>query len=367
MSRGDKIVDMCRIACLGRSSAQLDRRGVVRLLGAMALGLFGAASPLHADEAAIYEEAKKEGELVWYTSQVQNTLVRPMAAAFEAKYPGIKVTVVGGKNSDLALKLVSEAEAGVHIADVNSPANIDQLNKAGLLAAYPPEAARDYPADLRDKDGRWTGMLGSIFGIAVNTDLVSPEEEPKSLDDLLDQKWKGKMAWVAHYDLGGGPGLAEFVLDRLGKEKGMAYLRELAKQDIVQVPANQRVIMDQLIAGEFPLALMMFQHHAATSQKSGAPVKWLATGPVLSLSAVIGLMEHAPHPNAGKLFVEFVLSEEGQQIISKAGYPPARPGVKPAENVTSLADPTLKAFAVSPEEDDEVLEAGTVVYKEIFR
>lgn len=332
---------------------------------AVATAFLVVAKPVRADEAQLYAAAKKEGQLVWYTSQVQNTLVRPMAQAFEKKYPGIKVTIVGGKNSDLILKLLSEAEAKVYIADVNSPARVDKLDEAGLLATYEPESARDYPKEMRNK--KWTAMLGSIFGVAINTELVAPKDEPTSLDDLLDPKWKGKMAWVAHYDLGGGPGLAEAMLSRLGKENGMAYLKKLAAQNIVQVPANQRVVMDQLIAGEFPMALMMFQHHAASSQKKGAPVKWLNTGPVVSINATIAVMQHAPHPNAARLFVEYVLSEEGQKIVSKATYPPARPGVKPEDSVLSLAEAGPNAFAVPPDQNEEVLEAGIEIYKQIFR
>jgi ABC-type Fe3+ transport system substrate-binding protein len=359
------VVDHLTTGCDAFPAVRASFARFVRVAFAAAAGLLGIATPLKADEAALYAAAKKEGQLVWYTSQVQNTLVRPMAQAFEKKYPGIKVTIVGGKNSDLILKILSEAEAKVYIADVNSPARVDKLDEAGLLASYQPESARDYPPEMRND--KWTAMLGSIFGIAINTELVAPKDEPKSLDDLLDPKWKGKMAWVAHYDLGGGPGLAEAMLDKLGKEKGMAYLKKLADQKIVQVPANQRVIMDQLIAGEFPMALMMFQHHAASSQKKGAPVKWLNTGPVVSISATIALMQHAPHPNAARLFVEFVLSEAGQQIVSKATYPPAHPKVKPDDNVLSLSEAGPNAFAIRPDQNEEVLEAGIEVYRQVFR
>ncbi|MCC6472894.1 MAG: extracellular solute-binding protein [Burkholderiales bacterium] len=333
----------------------------------LAAGAMLAAGAAWADTAALYAAARKEGEVVWYTSQVQNTLVRPMAAAFQRRYPGIKVTVVGGKNADLILKLLAEAKAGVYIADVNSPARIDKLDEAGLLATYAPESATALPAGYRSKEGKWTGMLGSIFGTAINTELVRPQDEPKTLDDYLDPKWKGKMAWVAHYDLGGGPGLSEAILDRLGQEKGMVYLRKLAAQKIVQVPANQRVIMDQLIAGEFPMALMMFQHHAATSIKKGAPVKWLTSGPVLSLTANVVLMKNAPHPNAGRLFVDFVVSKEGQELISKAGYPPVRPDVLADKTVLTVVPQGVKALHVMPEENETVLAAGIKVYRDIFR
>ena len=84
------------------------------------------------------------------------------------------------------------------------------------------------------------------------------------------------------------------------------------------MPANQRVIMDQVIAGQYPIALIMFQHHAVISQQKGAPIKFLLTDPIISTTQNIALLTHAPHPNAGKLLIEFILSDEGAKIISDA-------------------------------------------------
>lgn len=336
-------------------------------LAGIFVGVLVGAAAVQADETELYTAAKKERELVWYTSQVQNTLVRPMAAAFQAKYPGIKVTIVGGKNADLILKILSEAKAGVHIVDVSSPARLDKLDQADLLARYKPQSAEPFPDRLKSKDGKWTAMLGSVFGVAINTELVKPADEPKTLEDYLDPKWKGKMAWVAHYDIGGGPGLSLGILYKLGQEKGMDYLRKLAKQEIIQVPANQRVVLDQLISGEFPVALGMFQHHVATSLKKGAPIKWLGNGPLLQTSATIAILKHAPHPSAARLFVEFVLSEEGQKIVSKAGYPPVRPNVEADKAVMTVVPAELNPYVIDPGEDEAILEKGITVYRDVFK
>lgn len=326
-----------------------------------------AALPTRADDAELYAAAKKEGSVVWYTSQVQNVLVHPLARAFEAKYPGVKVTIVGGKNTDLLLRILNEAKAGVHIADVSSPAGIAQLRQAGLLASYTPEAAKDYPAEFRGKDGTWTAMLTSVLGPVINTELVAPKDEPRSFDDFLAPRWKGKMAWAAYYDITTGPGFIETMLALMGREQGMAYVRKLAQQDIIKVPANQRVVLDQLIAGEFPLAFQMFQHQTMASIGKGAPLKWLEAGPFVSVTSSIALLKNAPHPNAGKLFVEFVLSEQGQTFVAGAGYPPARPGIKAKPGVLSGAVPGSKAMTVPPEESDAITEAGTRIYKDVFR
>src|SRR5437868_8856612 len=174
---------------------------------AVALGSIMMNSPATAGEAELYEAAKKEGEVVWYTALLQNQLVRPMAAAFEAKYPGIKVTIAGGIGTDLTLKVLAEAKAGIYNVDVHNPAGTAELDKAGLLAVYRPEAAKNFSAELKSADGKWVSVIQYYFGLSVNTELVKEAEIPKSMDDLLDPKWKGKIASVAALTAGGLPAI----------------------------------------------------------------------------------------------------------------------------------------------------------------
>src|SRR6266568_8469635 len=136
------------------------------------------------------------------------------------------------------------------------------------------------------------------------------------------------MAWKMN-DLSGGPGFIGNVLSHMGEERGMAYLRQLAKQDIKVLNASARAILDQVIAGEYAMALQIFNHHAAISAEKGAPVDWLRLNPATVTPGQVGLTNNAPHPNAGLLFVEFMTSKEGQQIFQNANYLPARPDVPP--------------------------------------
>src|SRR6185503_10555311 len=116
-------------------------------------------------------------------------------------------------------------------------------------------------------------------------------------------------------------------LQIMGEEKGMEFLRALAKQDIVNVDATNRAILDQVILGQYAIALSIFNHHAVLSEKKGAPVTWLKVDPIPAPTHSIGLVKNAPHPNAGKLLIDFLLSQEGQQTFADVEYIPAMPSI----------------------------------------
>jgi iron(III) transport system substrate-binding protein len=200
------------------------------------------------------------------------------------------------------------------------------INAAGFAAPYKPAAAAVYPAEFKDPSGYWTANIVQVVSPAINTDLVPASDAPKTLDDLLDSKWRGRMAWTDAPSAGGPPGFIGAVLLSLGKEKGMEFLTKLAEQRIANIPSNQRVVLDQNIGGQYPLVLCIFNYHAAISASQGAPVKWLKVLPILTFGTV-AMVKNGPHPNATKLFIEFMLSEEGQKIHADAGYIPAHPNV----------------------------------------
>jgi iron(III) transport system substrate-binding protein len=107
----------------------------------------------------------------------------------------------------------------------------------------------------------------------------------------------------------------------------MAYLHALAKQNIINVEATNRAILDQVILGQYPIALSIFNHHAEISAKKGAPVAWLKVEPIPAPFHSIGLVKNAPHPNAARLLIDFLLSEEGQRAFAAVDYLPAMPSV----------------------------------------
>jgi iron(III) transport system substrate-binding protein len=334
---------------------------VRKLLLTLALSLSAALPAWSADQALI-DAAKKEGKVVWYTSLIQDQAVRPLAKAFEAKYPGVKVDAVTGKTSELLLRITDEIKAGALQADVHHGGGAAQeLLAKGALEKFIPDSAASFPADLKDTDGYWTAHVVNFLVPAYNTDMVQGGDIPKTYEDLLDPKWKGQIAWAASMSQGGPPGFIGTVLGVMGEEKGMDYLRKLAQQKIVNVPTNQRVVVDQVMQGEYPLALCTFSHHSDISAAQGAPVKWAALGPAVTNTIdPIFLLKGAPHPNAGKLLIDFIESDEGQQALAKANYIPANPKFR-----KEGSDP--KAFTLTPQLIAKDFDRWVSIYNELFK
>src|SRR5262245_41780568 len=303
---------------------------VTRLAVAGAFAILANASPTSAAEISpeLIAKAKQEGQVTYYTDLIVDQIVRPLTAAFEAKY-GIKVAFTRGDSQVNSIKLLNEYRAGRVLADVfGLTSNMEVLIEAGAVRQFAAANAEELPSHYRDPDRYWVSSHLFVLTPGFNTSLVPAAQRPKTYDDLLLPYWKDRMVWKMN-DLSGGPGFVGNVLTSMGEERGMAYLRKLAGQEIKRVNASARAILDQVIAGEYAMALQIFNHHAAISAQKGAPVDWLRLSPATVTPGLVGLPKDAPHPNAGLLFVEFMTSKEGQQIFQKANYLPARPDVPP--------------------------------------
>lgn len=319
-------------------------------------------------DQALIDAARKEGSVVWYSTLIINQIVRPMVAAFEAKYPGIKVEYSRAASSDVALKIVNEARARRVQSDVFDGSNtVFLLRDPRLVTAYSPKAVKSWPAELKSTDGTWTALNIFYWTAAYNTNLVRPEEVPKTFEDLLDPKWKGKIAWTYDLTPGGPPGFVHNILSTMGREKGMAYLRTFAEQQPVTIPGAQRVVLDHVISGEYPLCVMILNYHAAISMKAGAPVQWLKMEPLLQTMGLVSITGGAPHPNAARLMVEFMLSEEGQKILADNDYIPAHPDVPARIAELKPSAGGFKVNLVTPEMVRDEAPGWTAIYKDLFR
>ena len=198
----------------------------------------------------------------------------------------------------------------------------------------------------------------------INTQLVG-QDEIKTAQDLLNPKWKGKIAWSTEPS-SGAPVYVGSVLQTMGEDKGMVFLRALAAQDIVNVDATNRAILDQVILGQYAIALSIFNHHAVLSEKKGAPVTWLKVEPIAAPFHCIGLVKNAPHPNAGKLLIDFLLSEEGQRAFADVEYLPAMPSVPAKTPEVKPEAGGFKAEFVSPATMTESIDRWVAVKKELF-
>jgi iron(III) transport system substrate-binding protein len=317
----------------------------------------------YAIDAAVIAAAKREGEVVWTSTQIINQLVRPVAAAFEKKYPGIKVRYTRANANEVAVKILNESRAGRPQSDVfDGTSSVVPLKQEGFVLQWQPEAAKDYPALYKDPDGYWIASNLYINTPGYNTALVPKGTQPQTYQDLLDPKWKGKIAWNALPSTSGGVGFIGTVLAEMGEQDGMNYLRAFAKQKVANVAAAARQVLDQVIAGEYPIALQIFNHHAVISAKKGAPVDWIKMEPATGTLSVIGIQKNAPHPNAAKLLVDFIISREGQQVYRDADYLTADPGVPALDPQLKPEEGHFRVHFFAP----ETIETGMPRWKQIF-
>src|SRR5437868_5945004 len=162
----------------------------------VAFVVISAGGSAFAADAALIAAAKREGEVVWYSTQIISQLVRPVTAAFEKKYPGIKVRSTRANAAETAVKILNEGKAGRPQADVfDGTTTVVPLKAAGHVLQWLPDAAKDYPADLKDPEGYWIANNLFIITPGFNTALIPRGSEPKTYQNLLDPKWRGKMAW----------------------------------------------------------------------------------------------------------------------------------------------------------------------------
>jgi|RhiMethySRZTD1v2_1073278.scaffolds.fasta_scaffold45886_4 iron(III) transport system substrate-binding protein len=287
----------------------------------------------------LIDGAKKEGALVWYMSaSIEDA--QAILLAFNKKYPFLKTDFFRAGSARLFNRIMNEARAGKVLFDLVAVRGLEthQLVKAGLLQPYVSPESAAYPAGFKDSKGYWVDYFDSYNVIGYNTQLVAREQAPKSWEDLLDPKWKGKIALDEENFSWYGA-----MTQKWGKEKTQRYMRALAKQDI-QLRNGQTLIAQLMAAGEFSVA-MVLAHRIEKMKEQGAPVAWVTTlDPVTVSLHPIGIAAKAPHPNAAKLFVDFILSKDGQQLLLSIERTPARPGID-----TKMEAKKLQLFPMPPE------------------
>ena len=287
----------------------------------------------------LIDGAKKEGALVWYMSaSIEDA--QAILLAFNKKYPFLKTDFFRAGSARLFNRIMNEARAGKVLFDLVAVRGLEthQLVKAGLLQPYVSPESAAYPAGFKDSKGYWVDYFDSYNVIGYNTQLVARDQAPKSWEDLLDPKWKGKIALDEENFSWYGA-----MTQKWGKEKTQRYMRALAKQDI-QLRNGQTLIAQLMAAGEFSVA-MVLAHRIEKMKEQGAPVAWVTTlDPVTVSLHPIGIAAKAPHPHAAKLFVDFILSKDGQQLLLSIERTPARPGID-----TKMEAKKLQLFPMPPE------------------
>jgi ABC-type Fe3+ transport system substrate-binding protein len=275
----------------------------------------------------LIEGARKEGKITWYTSLIVDQVVRPMKAAFEKEYPFLQVEFFRGNSERLVQKMLAEYQGKRYEVDiVDGTVTAPMVRQAGYLQRFYSPYLADYPAELKDPQGFWGVSNVYYFALGYNTRMVKPNEVPKIYEDLLNPRWKGQMMWSTSRG-SGAPIFTGTILNTMGPEAGRAYLQKLKTQNIAKTTASNRQVLDLTIAGEYPLALQIFNHHAYISKTAGAPVDWMPHEPVTATIQTIALAKNSPHPHAAMLFIDFAVSEKGQKVFQQANYLPSHPKV----------------------------------------
>ena len=224
----------------------------------------------------LVEGAKKEGKLSFYTTLIVDQVVRPLKEAFEKEYPFIQVEFFRGNSDRIVQRLFAEYQAKRYEVDVvDGSSTTTMVQRAGYLQKFFSPHLAEYPAELKDPQGYWGVSNVYFFTLGYNTRMVKPNEVPKTYEDLLNPRWKGQMMWSTSRGSGGPLFVGNVCSRRMGLENaGKAYLQKLKAQNIAKTTASARQLLDLVIAGEYPLALHIFNHHAYISKTAGAPSDW---------------------------------------------------------------------------------------------
>jgi iron(III) transport system substrate-binding protein len=272
----------------------------------------GPSQARAAESDAILAGAQKEGELItWAVGEISfQTMV---VERFKKKYPFMKkVDAVRIPSEKLRTRLITEAQTGkgsnVDILGL-SGFELLFLREKGFFAPYRSPEANTMADGFKDLNGLWASYYVNTIVTAYNTRQVPPKDVPQRWEDLLDPKWRGKISffeeeyeWYANY------------LKIIGREKGLDFMRRLARQEL-QYRGGHSQMVQLLAAGEFPIMGVAFAPRVSVVRASGAPIDWAALNPVFSNPIGMGMYKSAPHPNAAKLYIDFMLSKEVQQEV----------------------------------------------------
>jgi iron(III) transport system substrate-binding protein len=309
-------------------------------------------------DARLIQGAEKEGRLVWWTT-TNLDLSQRILERFEKKYPSVKTELFRAGRGPLLNKILAEALAGRHAWDVLSGSGemYSPLMERKLVVAYRSPESKAFDGSMMGRDGEWMAYHTNTYVLGVNTRMVKSEQAPRSYEALLDSKWKdGKIS----LDSDAYPILIG-LSQAWGKEKTVNYLKRLAGQNpVVKRGNDERVQLTA--AGEYPLVMAYASGIARVAQK-GAPMEWLPLDPVVVQVNPLQIAARAPHPSAARLFTDFALSKEGQEMVRSGLREPARADV---ESPSSASLKGFKRVVISPENYREYKE-NVRVYQEIFR
>jgi len=255
--------------------------------------------------------AQAEGEMVYYgTLPIDEFL--PLARVFNQRYRAIALHHYFSPRDGILSRTLTEARAGRHAFDI---VQVDlsygyQLLNANLVQSYAIPGANRFFDGTYDPAGYWHSMYYLTTALIYNSNAVKPEQAPRSYDDLLQPAWKGKMLFDPE---------AGYILAAMeaawGREKAVAYLTRLAKQDI-SYRRGGTLTTQVVSSGEFPVAIAINGETSAAIREKGAPLGFKVLAPAIVKPEGLFVAKNAPHSHAALLFAEWVLSDEAQSFLA---------------------------------------------------
>lgn len=304
----------------------------------------------------LHKSALKEGGTLNFYATLAQVNAERILPVFEKRFPGIKINHVDATSDKLVARAVTEARGGRTLADILQVPleNVSQANDQGMLLATKLPEAGSYLDGM--KGSFWVASDLQFFVAAWNTNLVKKEEEPKSYDDFLHPRWKGRLI-AEPRDL---EMLLAFAKYRFkSDEKAIEFWKKIAAHN-VEFHKGHSQLAELLVAGQAAACLTCYSHHYPSRIKKGAPLNYMLSEGVASINAT-AIFKDAPHPNTAMLFARWMASEEGQKVMAKGGRTPAHPKVEPVEKTR-----TEKIYAISVEDLKEFPKYEKI-WKQIFR
>jgi iron(III) transport system substrate-binding protein len=309
-------------------------------------------------EKILIEGAKREGQFTLYTS---HTWFRTFVKEFEKKYPFVKASEWRNDSKNVIRKVFEEAKAGRVLVDVveTTADGMGIMKREGLFQEYYSPEARHYPNELRPR-----GKNGFFYlpnretynSLGFNTKVIPAASAPRTLRDLVDPKWKGKMA-ITNTTTG-----VRWVGNAL-ETQGREYLDKMAEQDVTIQDMAPAALINLVASGEVPLSPTIFDANVTIAKQKGAPVEWRPLEPVVTTVGSAALVAKAANPHTALLFIDYLLSKDGQQLIMKGGL------WSPREDVGSVEQKFKKNYLdekYTSEEMEEKISQWETLLRQLF-
>ena len=303
--------------------------------------------------------AKMEGQLTVYSSTNEQEGL-PLWKLYEDA-TGVKVNYVRNAEGPMLAKIALEARTGQQSWDVQNAGSVNQIPPQ-LVLQWEPPLAREIMPEARDPDRRWYGVYAGYNAPQYNTNLIKPDDLPKTYEDFLKHpEWAGKVVIE-----GTDREWMEAVFQFYGKDKGRKLLEDIVRTLNPIVLDGHLAVARQIAAGEYPIMLTNYTMLTTNFKQHGAPTDYIPMNPVSVWFGMVGVNKNAPHPNAAKLAANFLLSREAQTLSARmGGRVPTRPDVdsNPPDVRQRLGEKKLIFMQLSAEQ----AKASQKIFDEIFR